>query len=129
MYIIERRKSSKFKLYQSVEIVKSDDIENEHFKNAIKKEIATFMHYGFTDPDLKKSEILRINLEDDISYVWIMWDFQDDYEPFIFLASATQLDEFTDTILNIEKWKKEIAEEGYKPIEPHETKNSDYIIA
>ena len=110
-------------------MVKSAYVENEHFINAIKKEIYTFMHYGFNTPNLKNSEILKINLEDGISYKWIILDFQDDYEPFVFLASTTQPDTFTDLILDIEKWKKEIAEEGYKPVEPHETKSSDYIIA
>ena len=129
MYIIERRKASDLKLYESIEVVKSAYVENEHFINAIKKEISTFMYYGFNTPNLKNSEILKINLEDGISYKWIIWDFQDDYEPFVFLASTTQPDTFTDLILDIEKWKKEIAEEGYKPVEPHETKNSDYIIA
>ena len=129
MYIIERRKASDLKLYESIEVVKSAYVENEHFINAIKKEISTFMHYGFNTPNLKNSEILKINLEDGISYTWIIWDFQDDYEPFVFLASTTQPDTFTDLFLDIEKWKKEIAEEGYKPVETHETKNSDYIIA
>ena len=114
MYIIERRKASDLKLYESIEVVKSAYVENEHFINAIKKEISTFMYYGFNTPNLKNSEILKINLEDGISYTWIIWDFQDDYEPFVFLASTTQPDTFTDLILDIEKWKKEIAEEGYK---------------
>ena len=129
MYIIERRKASYLKLYESIEVVRSESIEDEHFIDAIKKEISTFIHYIFNTPNLKNSEILKINLEDGVSYTWIMWDFQDDYEPFVFLASATQPDAFTDLFLDIEKWKKEIAEKGYKPIEPRETKNSEYIIA
>ena len=43
MYIIERRKASDLKLYESIEVVKSAYVENEHFINAIKKEISTFI--------------------------------------------------------------------------------------
>ena len=129
MYIIERRKTSDYILYESVEIVKAESIDDDTFIDNIKKEISTFMHYGFITPNLKNSEILKIRFEDGIQYIWILWDYQLDSEPFVFQASAKHPDDFTDLILNIEKWKKEIADKGYTPIIPHETKNSDYIIA
>lgn len=103
MYIIERRRTtSNFDDFESIEIVESAYIENEHFEQAIKKEIDKFKQYGFIEPNLKEGEILRIE-HGDLVYRWVMWDYQDDMAPFMFLASASQPDDFTDTILNIKK--------------------------
>lgn len=130
MYIIERRKETKDKILQSIEVTRAENIENNQFEDAIKKEIQNFIHYNFIDPDLKKSEILKVKMDDDTIYRWIMYDYQEDMAPFIFQASASQPDAFTDTVLNImKKWKKEIAENGYTSFKKQEVKNSNYIIA
>lgn len=129
MYIIERRRTtSNFDDFESTEIVESAYIENEHFEQAIKREIDKFKQYGFIEPNLKEGEILRIE-HGDLVYRWVMWDYQDDMAPFMFLASASQPDDFTDTILNIRKWMKDIEEHGYVEPKERETKNTDYIIA
>jgi hypothetical protein len=130
MYIIEKRVTSNMDdyIYESTEVVKSAYIENEHFEDAIKKEIDKYQAYGFMAPVLKESEILRFE-SDDRLYRWFMWDYQEDMDPFIFKASASQPDDFTDTVLNVKKWIKEIEENGYKAPRKRETKNSEYIIA
>ena len=131
MYIIERRmnNSNDESLYDSIEVVQSVYIENEHFEQALKKEINKFKdHHGFVDPCLKDSEILRVEF-DVMLYRWFMWDYQEDLAPFIFKASVTKPDEFTDTVLNVKKWIKEIEENGYEEPKERETKNTDYIIA
>ena len=93
-----------------------------------KKEINKYIKYRFIDPVLKESEILRFESNDRI-YRWFLWDYQEDTDPFIFKASASQPDEFTDTVLNIKKWIKDIEENGYEAPRKRETKNTDYIIA
>ena len=130
MYIIERRITSNIdnQIYDSVEIVKSESIEDESFVDSIKKEINKYIKYRFIDPVLKESEILRFESNDRI-YRWFLWDYQEDTDPFIFKASASQPDEFTDTVLNIKKWIKDIEENGYEAPRKRETKNTDYIIA
>lgn len=130
MYIIEKRITSNIddQIYDSVEVVKSAYIENEHFETEIKREIDKYLNYGFIDPNLKESEIMRFESDDRI-YRWFMWDYQEDLEPFIFKASVTQPDDFTDTVLNVKKWIKDIEENGFKAPRKRETKNTDYIIA
>lgn len=133
MYIIERRKfSSSTDKFESIEVVRSTYIENEYFIEALQKEINDYLAYANLEPNLKKSEIYKVELNDSEKYdtcTWIMWVFEIDKDPFMFLASTTNPDEFTDTVLNMKKWKEDIEKNGYIVKSERETKNTDYIIA
>lgn len=132
MYLLERRKiNTKInKILESIEVVRSEYIENEHFIDSIKSEIKQYMRYGFIEPDLKKSEILKLEFDDDVIIKWILYDYKEDYEPFIFLAAASNIDEYTDLLLDINKWKKELAEVKEDPSPKiQESTDSQYIIA
>lgn len=131
MYIVERRKElkTKHKIFDSIEVASCDTIEDQQFIDDIKKEISTFIHYNFIEPDLKEGELLKVLMDDGTTYRWIMFEYKRDMDPFVFLASASDTDAFTDMVILVEKWKKEIAENGYKPIAEKETKNTGYIIA
>lgn len=117
MYVVERRKFwKKRNRIESIEVVSSALTEDGSFRDRIKDEIEIYSPYGFSSPNLKEGEILRIDRDiddkDELNWYkcsWYLWEHSLDYEPYIFLASASQPDVYTDLLLDIDKWKKELA--------------------
>lgn len=120
MYVVERRKLWKRRnRFDSTEVVTSALTEDQSFIDGIKEEIKIYKPYGFSKPDLKEGEILRVDRDidnkDKLNWFrcsWYLKHYSDDYDkPVVTFVSESDPDVYLDLLLNIDRWKKELAVE------------------
>lgn len=122
MFVVERRKLwNRRNRFDSTEVVASALTEDQSFIDRIKDEIKIYKPYGFSKPDLKEGEILRVDRDidnkDKLNWFRCSWYLKKEYldgnydKPVVTFVSEFDPDVYLDLLLNIDRWKKELAVE------------------